>query len=98
MSNDDKPGNGHDGETPTEVATEPQATLPNLEEKIQRAEQERQEAHERLLRVAADFENYKKRVKRETDDATARVKEQLLREILPVLDNFERALQAVARG
>src|SRR2546425_12533283 len=67
-------------------------------ETIARLEREKREAHERMLRIAADFENYKKRVRRDVDDAVARAREQLLKDILPVLDNFERALQAVGKG
>ncbi len=54
------------------------------------------ELHDRLLRTAADFENWKKRVKKEVDDAGLRSRETILRELLPVLDNLERALQHAA--
>jgi molecular chaperone GrpE len=51
---------------------------------------------ESYLRLAADFDNYKKRVAREYLEVTARANERLLNELLPVLDDLERALEAAA--
>ncbi len=48
------------------------------------------------LRLAADFDNYRKRVAREQAALTERANERLLNELLPVLDDLERALQAAA--
>jgi len=48
------------------------------------------------LRLAADFDNYRKRVAREHADLTRRANERLLNELLPVLDDLERALEAAA--
>ena len=49
------------------------------------------------LRLAADFDNYRKRVDREQVELTARANERLLNELLPVLDDLERALEAAAQ-
>jgi molecular chaperone GrpE len=49
---------------------------------------------ESYLRLAADFDNYRKRVAREQVDLTRRANERLLNELLPVLDDLERALAA----
>jgi molecular chaperone GrpE len=46
---------------------------------------------DQLLRVAADFDNFKKRSRREIGDAVKVAREDLLRELLPVFDNLERA-------
>jgi molecular chaperone GrpE len=46
------------------------------------------------LRLAADFDNYKKRVAREHAELTRRATERLVKELIPVLDDLERALQA----
>lgn len=51
---------------------------------------------ERLLRVQADFENLKKRVEREAEETRRQAAAALIGRILPVLDNFERALSAEA--
>ena len=48
------------------------------------------------LRLAADFDNYRKRVAREQVEWTSRANERLLNELLPVLDDLERALEAAA--
>ena len=55
------------------------------------------ELEDRLLRVAADFDNYKKRVAREREEYVAHANERLLKELLPVLDDLERALDAVGQ-
>ena len=51
---------------------------------------------DRYLRLAADFDNYRKRVAREHAELSARANERLLNELLPVLDDLERALEAAA--
>jgi molecular chaperone GrpE len=51
---------------------------------------------ESYLRLAADFDNYRKRVAREQVELTRRANERLLNELLPVLDDLERALEAAA--
>ena len=48
------------------------------------------------LRLAADFDNYRKRVAREYAELSARANERLLNELLPVLDDLERALEAAS--
>jgi molecular chaperone GrpE len=48
------------------------------------------------LRLAADFDNYRKRTAREHAELTRRASERLLNELLPVLDDLERALEAAA--
>jgi molecular chaperone GrpE len=56
-------------------------------------EKERQELYDRLLRTMAEFDNYKKRAAKDKEDLTRYGNERLLRELLPVMDNFERALE-----
>ncbi len=51
---------------------------------------------DRLLRLAADFDNYKKRVARERDELMALSNERLVKELLPILDDLERALVAAS--
>lgn len=55
---------------------------------------EQQKLKDQLVRLAADFDNYRKRSRREVEDARKFGIESLLRNILPVVDNFERALSA----
>ena len=66
----------------------------------QEGEEQQQEApaevDDRLLRLAAEFDNYKKRAARERQEYVALANERLVKELLPVLDDLERALQAAA--
>ena len=66
----------------------------DLEERAAQLEKERDEYLADLQRVAADFENYRKRVAREQENLAARAHERLVKELLPVLDDMERALRA----
>ena len=56
------------------------------------AQAEAARLRDQLLRTAADFDNYRKRSRRDVDDAERRGREELLRELLPVFDNLERAV------
>jgi molecular chaperone GrpE len=56
------------------------------------------EANERYLRLMADFDNYRKRVQREMSELAAGAGEDMIRELLPILDNLERALSAFEAG
>ena len=55
---------------------------------------ERDEAIDRWKRAAADFDNYKKRAHREREEYVALANERLVKELLPILDDLERALVA----
>jgi len=50
------------------------------------------DTHERLLRSAAEFDNFKKRAAKEKEDAAKFGNEKILKDFLPVMDNLERAL------
>ena len=67
------------------------------EERLAEVERERDEYLNDLKRVAADFENYRKRVARDQEGLVARAHERLVKELLPVLDDLERALEAAAQ-
>ncbi|MDM8552511.1 nucleotide exchange factor GrpE [Desulfobacterales bacterium HSG2] len=58
------------------------------------AEQEIKETQDRLLRVSAEFENYKKRSAREMEGFKKFANESLIKEMLPVVDNLERAIDS----
>ena len=61
-------------------------------DQLAEAKRERDEYLELARRTKADFENYRKRVAKETSEALARGKADLARQMLPALDNLERAL------
>jgi molecular chaperone GrpE len=59
---------------------------------------ERDDLKDQVLRRRADFENYKKRVERDREQATIEARANILAGLLPTIDNFERALEAPAGG
>ena len=61
---------------------------------LEELRREKDSLQDRLLRTAAEFDNYRKRVERERRDLADYMKADILAEILPIVDNFERALQA----
>lgn len=66
--------------------------IEELKKKLEEKEKEAKENFDRLLRTAADFENYKKRALREKEDWTKFANEDLIKTILPFIDNLERAI------
>jgi len=72
----------------------PDDPLAELEAQLESAQKDAEEAHERLLRVSAEFENYKKRAARETQDFRKFANESLIKTLLPIVDNLERALES----
>ncbi len=56
------------------------------------------ESHERALRATADLENYKKRAQKEKEEVQKFGAERLLKDLLPVMDNLDRALDAASRS
>lgn len=52
---------------------------------------------EMWMRTAADFDNFRKRTRKEVEDARRNGREELLKELLPVFDNLERAIQSATR-
>lgn len=74
----------------------PQDSYAALEEKLAAVEKEKKDNWDRYLRSAADLENMRKRQRREIDDAKFDAKLKVLKEILPVVDNLERAIEHAA--
>ncbi len=61
--------------------------------KYRELEEQLDEAQERVLRTAADAENFKKRLQREKEEQTRYANEAFIRDLLPIIDNLERALK-----
>lgn len=99
-------GDEGEGESSPKKAKDPQGAM--LEAMIQaknealavleQTQKEAKSLQERLLRVSADFENFKKRQSREKEEAVKYANERLLKEVLPVLDNADRALEVVQKS
>jgi len=64
--------------------------------KLEAAEKEAGANYDRFLRISAEFENYKKRKDREATDFRKYAHEALVKELLPVVDNLERAVETSA--
>jgi molecular chaperone GrpE len=68
-----------------------------LDAELEAANKKAEEAHEAFLRARADFANYKRRVEEERESLRQFVNNDLLTRLLPIVDNFERALAASAQ-
>ena len=64
-------------------------------EALKASEEKLNELHDKYLRLSAEFDNYRKRTHKEKSDLIKTAGDELLKKILPVLDNFERALKAM---
>lgn len=98
--NTEKPAsvNEESGKHQREPADKGQADAKNplkeLEAKLEAKEEEAKETYDRLLRVSADFENYKKRSAREIEEFRNYANQSLLKEMLSVVDNLELAINS----
>jgi molecular chaperone GrpE len=98
---DERPGEGDDAanstagdsDPPAPTATESGAgATEKPADPLEEARAEIARVRDQLLRTLADFDNFRKRTRRELEDAQKRGREELLREFLPVFDNLERAV------
>lgn len=69
-----------------------------LKSELEQAQAEATKLREQLLRTAADFDNFRKRTRRDIEDAQRKSVERVLLEVLPVSDNLERAVHAARQG
>jgi len=97
----DKPENGQNGQggegSEEEVIFPEDEATEAVEEptELEKAHAERDRMREQLLRVAADFDNFRKRSRKEIEEVRRRATEDTLREVLPIVDNLERAADAM---
>ncbi len=71
---------------------------PALADEIVELRKERDSFQDKYLRLVAEFDNYRKRIDRERRDASEYASADVLQELLPIIDDFERALQVDAPG
>ncbi|ANR69568.1 nucleotide exchange factor GrpE [Selenomonas sp. oral taxon 126] len=80
----------------TDTAAEPADVtvedVPAEEDKTAELEAQLQEKSDRILRLQADFENFRRRTAKEKEELAAVITQNLLTDLLPLLDNFERAM------
>jgi molecular chaperone GrpE len=84
-------------DTTSELGETTSPGSPSLEERLAAVEVERDEYLDLLQRTKADFENYRKRALRDQERLVAHAHERLVKELLPILDDLERALEAAER-
>ena len=78
-------------EAEVEPTSEAELPQPVVEDPLEVARAEAQKLKDQLLRTLADFDNFRKRSRRELSDAERRGKDDMLKEFLPVFDNLDRA-------
>ena len=86
------------GDRGAEVPSGVEDRLKELESRVEAKEKECREALDQLLRVSADFENYKKRAAREQEEFRKYANQSLLKEMLSAVDHIELAIKAAAGG
>lgn len=79
---------------PQQAASPDQAGAEPPQSDLERVTAERDKTREQLLRTAADFDNFRKRTRRDLEDAQKKGQQEVVRDLLPVFDNLERAVQA----
>ena len=81
------------GSDQSSTTSDPNINVPDTEARLQQLEKEHETLNSQYMRIAADFDNFRKRQTRDQDDLKIQLTCTTLSEILPVVDNFERARQ-----
>jgi len=81
-----------EGPSSTDKEKREQTLLEKVHAEVEAKANDAAEGHDKWLRLAAEFENYKKRMQKEKSDVMQFGNESLLRAVLPILDNLERAI------
>lgn len=87
-----------EGEAPAERSATPASAPGAAQDPLAQAQAEAAKLKDAWLRTAADFDNFRKRTRKELEDARRSGREDLLRALLPVFDNLERAIQSAQRS
>jgi len=94
----DKPQNVEPAATEPVLPVSPATLTAEQLEQLKARAAQADEFWDRLLRIGADFENFKKRAARERQDLSRYANESLIQKLIPVLDNFEMAQAAAQAG
>ena len=106
MSDQEVRTNHGEGEKPDkkpvkqESSDQPKRTVSEeeLQERIRQLEQAAKDSEDQLLRKAAEFENSRKRLSREKEESIKYANAALLGDVVPIIDDFERAIQSAAES
>lgn len=86
-------GEGDEAAGSSPATPTPEERIGQLEAEKAQLARDKQDNWDRLLRTTADLDNLRKRSRRELDDARTEARTKVLREMLPVMDNLERAME-----
>lgn len=75
-----------------DLEEESQETKCDCSEELEQLERDKAQLSQQLLRLKADFDNFRRRTQSQMEEITNNANQHLLKDLLPVLDNFERAL------
>ncbi|HSY40690.1 MAG TPA: nucleotide exchange factor GrpE [Polyangia bacterium] len=95
--NDQNDQDGHGNGAPSGNGA-PAAAPATPEERLAAMTAERDDMKDRMLRIAAEFDNWKKRSRKEQTEAVAQARESVLKDVLEIADNLERATGAQAQA
>jgi molecular chaperone GrpE len=85
-------------QTETKPPDDTEAVIADLKKQIEEKEVEAKANYDRFLRQAAELDNFRKRASRERDESIRYANEALVKELLPVVDNLERAVAHASGG
>jgi molecular chaperone GrpE len=89
-------GKGADGSLAEASATSPSVEI--LQQQLAQKDKELTDLKDKYLRVLADAENARKRIRQQSEDSVRVQRENFLRDLLPIVDNLERAVEAAQGG
>ncbi len=92
----DPPASGAGSDTPSQEEAGAKDGLPGLEARLAALQAEHESLKGQYMRMAADFDNFRKRQSRDHEDLKLQITCTTLSEILPVVDNFDRARQQLS--
>lgn len=101
VENEEKTADPVEAEVPLEDEVDEKAPKGEPKDNAEGSDQEKEkkfnELQHRFLRLTADFDNYRRRTREETAEIRRTANERLIQEIIPIIDNFERALDAAKK-
>jgi molecular chaperone GrpE len=95
---DDPPSEGAAPAADSAAPESPAPATPSPEQRVAALEAEKAEIKDRMLRIAAEFDNFKKRTRKDMAEHEVKVRETVLREFLEIADNLERAIASWKLG
>lgn len=87
-----------ESEAEQQDAQQDEVQAPSLESTVQELQAKLKEADEKVLRVAADFDNDKKRIQKRAEEMLKYANEKIVTDLLPLIDDFDRALESLNQG